>query len=342
MQKKWIAGIDVSKKTIDVALSLNLSNTAVFTRQFSNNFKGYEQLKKWLKEYEAAIESTLFCLENTGLYHRLMVNWLQKQNGFVWVEMPVQIKWSMGMQRGKNDKVDAARICLYAFRNQDKAQNYTSMDIAVQQIADLMAARQRLLQCLKTLRLPIKELKDAGLSTAAKLVEKSCAKSIKAMEKELEDIEQQLEQIIEQDEQLSTTYRYIKSVRCIGLVASLQLLVYTNGFKRFKNAKQLASYCGVAPFEYSSGTSIKGRPKVSNMANKTLKTAMHMCSVSAVRHNKEMRAYYQKKVSQGKNKMSALNAVRNKLLHRVHRVFACVRDKREYAEHYGRTEVAAA
>lgn len=277
-------------------------------------------------------------MENTGIYHRLLVGWLQQQMAFVWVEMAVQIKWSMGVQRGKSDPVDAGRICLYAFRNQDKAQNYTSMDKAVQQIADLMAARQRLLQCLKTLRVPIKELKDTGLLDAAKLVEKSCSKSIKAIEKELDEIEQKLMQIVTKDEQLSETFGYVKSVRCIGLVAALQLLIYTNGFKRFHNARQLASYCGVAPFEYSSGTSVKGRSKVSHMANKTLKTAMHMCAVSAVKNNKEMSVFYKNKVGEGKNKMSAINAVRNKLLHRV---FACVRDKRTYTDNYVRTGTAA-
>lgn len=338
MLKQWIVGMDVSKKTLDVALSVNAANAEICNKRFFNTLKGFEQLKKWLQQYEATIGSTLFCLENTGIYHRLLVSWLQQQGGFVWVEMPVQIKWSMGVQRGKSDAMDASRICLYAFRNQDKAEDYTGMEQAVQQLADLMAGRQRLLQCLQTLKVPIKEMKEAGLVDAANLLETSCAKSIRSLEKELEAIEQQLEQIIEQDEQLSQTYRYVRSVRCIGLVAALQLLIYTHGFKRFDNAKQLASYCGVAPFEYSSGTSIKGKTKVNHMANKTLKTALHMCAVSAVRHNPEMRTFYQNKVSEGKNKMSALNAVRNKLLHRA---FACVRDKRLYAENYPKTKQAA-
>jgi len=338
MEKKWIMGIDISKRTFDVALSLNVSNATVTKKQLVNNLKGFEQLQSWLQHQNVAITEVLFCMENTGLYHRLLVSWLQQQGGFVWVEMPVQIKWSMGVQRGKSDPADAARICLYAFRNADKAENYTSIQKAVQQIADLMALRQRLLECLKTLRAPIKELKDAGLADAAKTVEETCAESIRALQKEIEETEQKLQVIVEQDEQLAQTYKYIKSVRCVGIMSALQLLIYTNGFKRFDNAKQLASYCGVAPFEYSSGSSVKGRTKVSHMANKTLKTAMHMCAISAIQNNNEMKMYYKKKVEEGKNKMSALNAVRNKLLHRV---FACVRDKREYTEMYKRKSQAA-
>ncbi len=113
----------------------------------------------------------------------------------------------------------------------------------------------------------------------------------------------------------------------IGLVTSLYLLVYSHNFDRFKDAKKLASYSGVAPFEYSSGTSIRARTKVHPMANKTLKSALHMCALSAIQHDKELKAYFEPKVKAGKNKMSVLNAVRNKLLHRV---FACVREKRNY------------
>jgi transposase len=104
-------------------------------------------------------------------------------------------------------------------------------------------------------------------------------------------------------------------------------MIYTHNFTRFDNAKQIASYCGIAPFEYSSGTSVKGKTKVHKMANKTLKTSLHMCSVSSVRHNPEMKKYMERKVAEGKNKMLVLNAIRNKILQRV---FACVRDKKMY------------
>jgi len=94
------------------------------------------------------------------------------------------------------------------------------------------------------------------------------------------------------------------------------------------NTKRLASFCGIAPFEYSSGTSVKGKTKVHSMANKQLKRTLHMFALSAVQFNPEMKTYYKRKVAKGKNKLLVINAVRNKL---VQRVFACVRDKKEYA-----------
>jgi transposase len=327
MQFTQILGIDISKKTIDVALSAVERNSTVSHEQFSNNLKGYSSLFKWLKKSKIELASLLVCMENTGVYHRCLVAYLQSKHVFTWVESPVEIKWSMGLQRGKNDKIDAQRIALYALRHLDKAKDYSKLDQSLQQVSDLMATRRRLLDAKKMLLVPIKELRESGLKKNACLVEKACSKSVVSLEKEIQAIEAQLEKLIEQDEELKANYAIVRSVRCVGLVAALHLLVYTHNFQRFDNAKQLASYSGVAPFEYSSGSSVRGKTKVHNMANKTLKTTLHMCAVSSVRHNPEMKDYMDRKVAEGKNKMSILNAIRNKILHRV---FACVRDKRTY------------
>ena len=115
-------------------------------------------------------------------------------------------------------------------------------------------------------------------------------------------------------------YEAITSVPGVGMVTALQLMVHTHHFKRFTSAKKLACYAGVAPFPHQSGSSVRGRDKVHPMANKTLKTALHMCALSVIRFKGEMRAYFDRKIKEGKNKMSILNAIGNKLLQ------ACVRD----------------
>lgn len=326
-----IIGIDVSKKTFDLALGANSQGATITKACFANNLKGYTKLGNWLKERNVAFEDTLFCLENTGLYHRVLASYLLSKKALIWVETPIEIKWSMGIQRGKSDPVDAGRIYTYAFRNQDKINPYEENDENLQQIADYMALRERLQGCIKTLKQPIKELKSVGLIKAAKASEKVSTRSIAAMTKDLENIDQKIMDLIEKNDDLSQKYKYATSVRCIGFIAATYLLIYTNGFTRFNSSKQIASYAGIAPFEYSSGTSIKGRTKVHPMANKTLKTVLHMCAVSSVRHNPEMVTYFNRKVEEGKNKMLVLNAVRNKILHRV---FSCVRDQRMYTQDY--------
>lgn len=327
MKFTHILGIDISKDTIDLGLSQNKANSSITNNKFSNNLKGYKGLLAWLEEQHVALDQVLICLETTGIYHRCLVAFLQSYQAFVWVEKAVAIKWGSGLQRGKNDQIDAQRICLYAFRNQDKAQAYAAKDQALQKLGDLLANRERLIEAKKLLSLPIKELKQIGLKEESKYVEKSCKRTLESIEKDIQTIEKELEAIIAQNKELEANYNSVCSVPYVGRITAFHLLVATNNFTRFENAKQLASYGGIAPFLYQSGKSVRGKTQVHHMANKKIKRALHLCAVSSIRYAGEMKAYFDRKVREGKNKMSVLNAIRNKLLHRI---FACLRENRLY------------
>jgi transposase len=125
----------------------------------------------------------------------------------------------------------------------------------------------------------------------------------------------------------------------VGNVLATELLIVTNEFLDITCPKKFACLCGVVPFDHSSGTSIKQRTHVSKMANIKMKTLLHMCAISTTCHDSELREYYKRRVNEGYPKMSAINAIRNKL---IHRVFACVRENRPYQvpEIYKRFEPA--
>jgi len=201
------------------------------------------------------------------------------------------------------------------------------MNTSLQGLADLLATRERLIQAKNSLLLPIKEMQAAGFSQEARRIKNICKASLTSLEQAIKALEKELEYIIDKEEKLKNNYRFICSVKGVGMVTALYLLVYTSNFERFTNAKKLACYSGIVLFTYSSGSSIRGRTQVHPMANKTLKTALHMCALSSIRNKDEMRLYYERKIKEGKHKMSILNAIRNKLLHRV---YACVRDQRMY------------
>jgi transposase len=114
----------------------------------------------------------------------------------------------------------------------------------------------------------------------------------------------------------------------IGRQIAAQLLVITHCFTSFENSRKLACYAGIAPFEYSSGSSIRGRTKVNHLANKYLKSLLNLAALNAVRWDKELQLYYERKKGEGKNSMVVLNAVRNKVLARA---FAVVRRGTPYA-----------
>lgn len=331
MKKEYvfISGIDISKKTFDIAIGKNEPDAVSTKSSFTNNLKGFEKLNAWLGKLGVSFSDCLFCMENTGIYHRFLASYLKSKTSFVWVESGVQIKWSMGLQRGKSDPEDAKRIMTYAFRYQDKAREYSKRDKSLQQIADYLSLRSRLQGCMKSLSVPIKELKSVGLIESSLILEKASRKSISTIQKELVKIDEKIKALILKDKELAKKYKYATSVKSIGFVAGVSLLVYTEGFTKFNSSKQIASYAGIAPFEYSSGTSIRGRTRVHPMGNKTLKTILHLCAISSLSNNPEMKVYFKRKVEEGKNKMSVINAIRNKL---VARVFSCVKNEKMYVD----------
>lgn len=319
-------GVDVSKKTVDITHAYNQQFTH---RQFTNDNDGMEKLLQWLHELDPIFEETLFCMEATGLYCFPLTRFLAANAIDTWIEHAAQIKKATALARGKNDKVDSQRIANYATKYLDRLRLWKPMDATLEKIKHLASLRDRLVETKKKLISPIKEFEDMGNLTMARLVNKTIKNSLTAIDKDLEKVESSIKEIVNEDDNLKLLYKLITSVVGIGFVTAINLLVYTNGFTILKDTRKLACYCGVAPFEYSSGSSVRGKTKVHYMANKKLKCNLHMASLSAVKLDGDLKTYYERKVAEGKNKMSVLNAVKNKLLARV---VAVVNKKQEYVK----------
>lgn len=322
-------GIDVSKLTIDVCLL----NQELFQehQQFENSKEGFSQLKAWLRNKDFFSEKkSLFCMEHTGLYTRQLVSMLLQWGCSVWMESALHLKRSMGMTRGKSDKVDAFRIARYAMTNADKAVLVQLSSSTLQQLKDLMGNRTRIMKALQALKVSTNEISRVDKASGKELV-KLNAQAITGLLKSKNKVEKRMLEIIRLDEKLNDLYNLVTSVKCVGGALATELIVYTNAFTRMENTSQLACYCGVAPFEHSSGTSIRGRIGTSNFANMTLKSTLHMAAVSATRYVPDIKMYYERKVSEGKNKMCVINAIRNKL---IKRIMAVVKRGTPYQENY--------
>ena len=317
MKFKNFIGIDISKGTFDLGLIKNYDLENMVSSKFSNKPEGIVKLEEFLKTNGILKDETVFCMEHTGIYCRLLSTYLTESQYHVWLEMPVQIIKSLGIQRGKNDKIDAQRIAEYAFLKRDKVQLWEPPREVLVKINDLLSLRDRLCESRKMLKMPIKEFKDCGHDDTAKLIGDRCKATLASLDKEINQIEKELEKLINKDSNLKKLYDLAKSIPGIGKITAMSLLYYTNEFKLYQNAKQLACYCGVAPFPHTSGTSVKGKTRVSHFANKTIKKLLHLVAMVAIQSDKELSQYYKRKVAEGKNKMLVINAVRNKILHRL-------------------------
>jgi transposase len=320
-------GVDVSKHTLDIAFTGD--GKTVDHVKMSNDKKGLRALATLIKKNQSSADTTLFCMEATGIYGYRITQFLFAQGIDLWIEHAPMIKKTAAFMRGKNDKADALRIMQYAIKNLDQLRLYKPTDATMDKIKHLLAARERLVQTKSKLTVPIEEMEQVGDPAIAKILRKSVQKTLRALEHDLEQIQMQIESIVQSDEHLNDLYKIVSSVVGIGFVTALQLIVYTHGFTKINDARKLACYCGVAPFEYSSGISVRGRTRVHPMANKKLKCSLHLCALSAIKCDPDIKQYYERKVAEGKNKMSVLNAVRNKLLTRV---VACANHQRLYVK----------
>jgi transposase len=241
------------------------------------------------------------------------------------LESALRIKHSVGLQRGKNDKVDAERIAFYAYRNQDSVKLWQATRPVIKELKTLTALRTRLINAKKQLKSSLQESEEFLGKALQKKMQRCCQHSLKALENDLTQVNKQLDELIRSDEELNRLFNLVTSVEGVGAVTAREVIVTTNEFKDFTEAKKYACYAGVVPFQHRSGTSIRGKDRVSHLANKRVKTLLHMSALSAINHCEELRDYYQRKVAQGKNKMSVINAVRNKL---ILRIFAVVKNNR--------------
>jgi transposase len=185
------------------------------------------------------------------------------------------------------------------------------------EINDLLTLRDRLIESRKSLKQPIKELSDAGLKDAAKLIESKCRITLNAIDKEIKQIEKDLDNKINKDSNLKRLFDLATSVPGIGKITTMYMLYCTNEFTLYLNPKQLACYSGIAPFEHTSGSSIRGKTRVSHFANKKLKKLLHLVALSTLNRDKDLSNYYARKTGEGKSKMLVINAIRNKIIHRL-------------------------
>ena len=330
MSYNYFVGIDVAKASLDVSIIFPGCGQEQLHLKINNDQKAFAKLFEDLTiRFGKPDDSWLFCLEHTGVYALPICKFLA-QNHLAYTLVPaLQIQKSIGIRRGKSDKSDSRDIALYAMKFNDQMVLHTLPEELLQKLQLLLAQRERILSAKLSLQAPISECNGFVPEESMRTVNKSTQRMVKMLDKELKKIEDELSDLIRSDHRTYKVFQLITSIPGVGAQTAYHLILVTRCFTTFENPRQLACYCGVAPFEHTSGTSVRGRTRVSHLANKKLKSLLNMCALSAKSVDPQIAAYYQKKIKEGKHVMSALNAIRNKLLHRI---FAVVNRGSEYVK----------
>ena len=302
-KSKNYVGIDISKLTFDVAIS-NQENIYKH-HKFSNDTKGFSSFKKLLKS-----EESVCVMEASGPYYLKLASYLATNSIDVCVIYPLVIRrfCQMRMSRTKTDKKDAMMIAEYGKTEQpslwtaelDYVLELKQMQAYLEQINK---ARTGLIRQREAFNQNPNQSKDVNESLTSVLVK---------IEVEIKEIEKKMEIIIKTHHQ--EMFEQLKSIPGLGRKTSLFLIVISGGFSKFKNAKQLASYVGISPRIFESGTSVKGRSRICKMGMSRIRAMLYVCAWSAKKCNKSCKELYDRLVEKGKSKKLALIAVVNKLL----------------------------
>ena len=307
------AGIDISKLTLDICI---LDNNVKAYYKIDNELQAIKTFfERWALQYPMLYIG----MENTGCYNYPLYQALNELAVPYYVIPPIHLKKSLGLSRGKNDKIDSLRIAQFLQTNCRNLQVYKPQRAVVTQLRLLLNLRELRIKMKKQLMGNGEQYAYFPAETTAPLMEAD-NQYIALIDEQVKNLETQIQTLISNDAKLALCFKLISSVQGVGKILGWNLLVKTGEFDTITDPRKLACFAGVVPFDYSSGSSIRGRSKVSHYADKSLKKLLHLAAMSAIRLNGDLKDYYQRKVTEGKNKMSVLNAVRNKIIHRVYAV----------------------
>jgi len=327
--KSWnvILGVDVSKLTLDICWAEGNLHVKI-----DNCSKGFAGLKKWCKTNGINLKKTLLVMEFTGGYEYKFIQFCESLS-ISYCRIPgLQIKNSLGMTRGKSDRADAFRIGQYGEEKIKKLTPSGPLDKNILELKQLLSFRKRLVREKAGFESTVKERGHMYGENKADTVNHIAKAKIKANERYIRQVEQEIMGLIGNNEMMLLNYRIITSIKGIGPVNGWMTLAYTENFTSFTDPRRYAVYVGVIPFEHTSGTSIKGRRRVSNLAHKELKQELNQAAKTAITHDKEISAYAERKL---KNKCYplVLNNVKFKL---ILRMFSLVKRGEMFVENYKR------
>jgi transposase len=312
---KEIYGIDISKDVFDVFHPIKGHY------QLTNDAKGFTRLLRQLPVNAHVV------MEATGYYHYRLAQYLSNNGLRVSVVNPLSVKRfiQMRLAKVKTDKSDAMAICDYGIFNDPPLYNAQS---------DTQA------ECLQILRLLESYIKKSTatknklrgekvLGSPSKVVVRSLNRDLKHLKREIKLLEERLLDLVKEDQQEQLSL--LQTIPGVGPKTALFLILITDNFSKFETASQLCSYVGITPTIRRSGSSVRGRSRISKVGNRKLRSLMFLAAFSAHKHNKGCKALFDRLVAKGKSKKLALIAVANKLLKQA---FAVAKSGLAYDENH--------
>jgi len=325
MENKWYVAIDVSKKWLDACLFVEKTDIKLFPHtQVENSKKGISELMSWIRQQGVVLKKTSFMWEHTGSYGWILRESMHRKGYKFLIENPLEIKHRIGFSNEKNDHLDAARMVDYLARYADRLKPSHMPSAKLIKLENLRNERKFYVKQ----RAALKNRKQTDFPKEELLRHTSL---IKTYDELIERLEKKMEDIICSDNDLFTTYDLLCSCPGIANINAINFICITENGTTFENARQYASYIGVAPHRKDSGKSVHWKAKPSLCCDGQAKADIGMGACKAIEHDAELAMFYQRKIKNHKNdkdiQRKVFNAVKFKM---VLRMFSVVKRGYKY------------
>lgn len=319
---KQVVGVDVSQDELVVCLGRmydDLIPELVANKVVVNSIKGFETLLSWVQKLSNDTVPVQFVMEATGIYHEKFAYFLHEKSISVSIVLPNKISnYARSLIiKTVTDKTASEAIMMFGLER--KLDNWEPPKGIYRELQQLTRERSQLMDEQTV----IKNQLHAEMTEAYPYA-KSIARSKKRLvliQKQAEEIKEELEDLVKTNEEVKRIILLICSIPGIGLLTAATILGETNGFNLITNKRQLTSYAGLDVKEKQSGTSVKGKPRISKKGNRHLRKAMHLPALTAIRHDERFKAVFARLVSKHGIKMKAAVAVQRKLLEMTFTIF---------------------
>jgi transposase len=335
---KQIVGIDVAKKELVVSLGQMSHDTGIEIyayKTFFNHAKGFQSLVAWVDKMTLKDVQTRYVMEATGVYHECLAYYLSDHGQELSIVLPNKISNYFKTLDVKTitDKTASQAICQFGLER--KLDNWLKPKKIFRELKQLTRERDQLIADRTVLKNQLHAEMAEAFPNQGSI--KRAIKRIQLINKQELEITKELSEIIKKDTELEKKIALITTIPGVGKLTAVIVLAETNGFELINNKKQLIGYSGLDVRLKDSGTSVKGKPKISKRGNRHLRKAMHMPALTAIQHNKEHKALYVRLVSGHGIKMKAMVAVQRKMLELIHVIF---KTDKPFDKNYVKREVA--
>jgi len=302
-----ILGIDISKENFDVAL---LRGSKYRHKKFTNARKGFEELSEWLGKL--GVETLHACMESTGVYSEELAEYLYDRGFSVSMVNPARIKgFARGeLKRSKTDKLDASLIARFCAAMNPSL--WTPDPVEMRELRSLARRMEALLN--------MRQQEQNRLEVSDDIVKKSIRRHIRYIDKDIDALKDEINSHIERNPELRDKRKLLESIPAVGEATINVILSHFASIEKFPNPKCLASFLGIAPRHYRSGSSVRGRTRMSKVGRSSLRKAFYMPAVVGLRYNPVLADLGRRLKEAGKPPMLIIGAAMRKLMHIIYGV----------------------